>query len=282
MLADESRQVDKGRRARLLALFTLIHAANAVCYTGISPLSPFIEADLGFNKTQVGGISSAFSIGVMVASVFTGWLIDRFGIRRMLVAGQLGVAAAMIGLTLFPGFRGIICAAFLVGVFYSVLNPCSNKGVTKYFSVRTRATAMGVKQMGVAAGGAIAAAVMPVVAVSFGWRGTICYTAGIIILIAIFTYCCYQDADHGCFGSGAWQDLRFVLRERKLFLVSLNGMILTGVQLTLIAYFVLFCHDVMCIDVPQAGILMSAALTAGAAGRVGWGALSDRAFHGNR
>ena len=56
MLADESRQVDKGRRARLLALFTLIHAANAVCYTGISPLSPFIEADLGFNKTQVGGI----------------------------------------------------------------------------------------------------------------------------------------------------------------------------------------------------------------------------------
>jgi fucose permease len=71
---------------------------------------------LGIDDARVGGLLSALNLALMPMMFLSGVLIDRVGVRAMLIAGCLVTALAIFGLTYRPSYRWALAAIVLVGV----------------------------------------------------------------------------------------------------------------------------------------------------------------------
>ena len=166
----------------ILALVTVTHIIGASAQYGINTFAPFYQQELGLTRAQVGLFFTAFYIGMAGFSFAAGWLSDRLGVRRASFIGHVFAGTAVIFASSAHSF-GLAFACFLLtGLGYSFLNPASTKGVLMWFR-RQRATAMGIKQTGVPAGGVLTALVGAPLAAVFGWRATL---AGLGVMNGLF------------------------------------------------------------------------------------------------
>ncbi len=78
------------------------------------------------NPIEVGILGSIPLLGILISTVFTGPLLDRWGARPVLSAGLLLVAAGLAALPWLAGFRALEAAAFLYGLGGGVLNTATN------------------------------------------------------------------------------------------------------------------------------------------------------------
>ena len=162
-----------GFRWTILALICVSHIIAAAAQYGINTLAPFYQEELGLSRAQVGLFFSAFYLAMTGASFGTGWLADRFGVRKTTLLGHLGLGVCTVAAALSPSFEWGCASFFLAGFGYSFLNPASTIGVMTWFERDERATAMGAKQTGVPAGGVLAAILAPSLVLLIGWRGSL-------------------------------------------------------------------------------------------------------------
>src|ERR1043165_5549344 len=78
-------------RWTILALISISHIIGASAQYGINTLAPFYQDELRLSRAQVGLFFSAFYLAMTAASFATGWLADRFGVRRTTLNGHLFV-----------------------------------------------------------------------------------------------------------------------------------------------------------------------------------------------
>ena len=64
----------------------------------ISVIAVFLK-DRGYTETDIGSLAAWFAAGIMITAVASGWLVGRFGSKRVLVAALLTYATTV---TLFP------------------------------------------------------------------------------------------------------------------------------------------------------------------------------------
>ena len=160
-------------RWTILALISVSHIIGASAQYGINTLAPFYKDELGLSRAQVGLFFSAFYLAMTGASFGTGWLADRFGVRQTTWQGHFLLGICIVAAALSPSFWTACISFFLAGLGYSFLNPASTIGVMAWFRRDERATAMGIKQTGVPAGGVVAAALAPSLVLVIGWRGAL-------------------------------------------------------------------------------------------------------------
>ena len=160
-------------RWKILGLICVSHIIGAAAQYGINTLAPFYKDELGLSRAQVGLFFSAFYLAMTGASFGTGWLADRFGVRRTTLLGHLGLGLCTVAAALSPTFELACVSFFLAGCGYSFLNPASTIGVMGWFQRAERATAMGTKQTGVPGGGVLAALLAPTLVLVIGWRGAL-------------------------------------------------------------------------------------------------------------
>src|SRR5258705_8269652 len=158
-------------RWTILALISVSHIIGASAQYGINTLAPFYKDELGLSRAQVGLFFSAFYLAMTGASFATGWLADRFGVRRTTWQGHFLLGICIVAAALSPSFSTACASFFLAGFGYSFLNPASTIGVMAWFRRDEPATALGIKQTGGPAGGAGAAALRPYLLLPIGLRG---------------------------------------------------------------------------------------------------------------
>ncbi|MGH7886777.1 MAG: MFS transporter, partial [Candidatus Binatia bacterium] len=158
-------------RWAILALISFSHILGASAQYGISTLAPFYQDELGLTRAQVGLFISAFYLAMTGASFGAGWLADRMGVRKTTWQGHLSVGVCIGATAWAPSFAWACACFFLCGLGYAFLNPASTKGVMVWFHRDERATAMGIKQTGVPAGGFFTALLAPPLVLFIGWRG---------------------------------------------------------------------------------------------------------------
>src|SRR6266850_7415326 len=76
-------------RWTILALISASHIIGASAQYGINTLAPFYQDELQLSRAQVGLFFSAFYLAMTGASFATGWLADRFGVRKTMLHGHL-------------------------------------------------------------------------------------------------------------------------------------------------------------------------------------------------
>ncbi len=108
---------------------------------------PSIQGDLGANFSQVAFIVAGYELGFGVLLITGGRLGDRFGRRRLFIAGMLGftITSAFCGLAVNPDM--LIIARVLQGLTAAMMQPQIYSSIRVNFSGRERGIAFSLLGM---------------------------------------------------------------------------------------------------------------------------------------
>ena len=114
-----------GRAAeyQAIALVSAAHFANHFQNLVLPPLFPFLKSQLGVGFVELGLALTVANIVAVSAQLPVGFLVDRLGSRRMLVAALLGAGIAFVALGLSPSYWHLLLAMAFVGLTNAVFHP---------------------------------------------------------------------------------------------------------------------------------------------------------------
>ncbi|MBB3214228.1 MFS family permease [Herbaspirillum sp. Sphag1AN] len=151
-------------------LLFLAGMLNYLDRAALSVVAPIIKNDLHINDAQMGLLFSSFFIGYCVFCFVGGWAADRYGPRRvfMLAAGFWSI---FCGATAFASnYAMLMVARVAFGVAEGPMGTTTNKSISNWFPRREAGRAVGLTNAGQPLGAAIAAPLVGLVALQFGWR----------------------------------------------------------------------------------------------------------------
>jgi MFS transporter, ACS family, hexuronate transporter len=133
-------------------------------------LAPDIQRACAISDLQYGYIQAAFALSYALGQLATGGLLDRVGIR---IGYAVALAAWSVSSALHAAARGpwgFGIARGLLGVSESPAFPAAAKTVAEWFPKRERAFAFGFVNAGTNLGAILAPAVVPWLAMTYGWQ----------------------------------------------------------------------------------------------------------------
>ncbi len=148
----------------ILLVLTVTQVGASMAALSFGPLAPFLQNSFQITRAQVGLLTSALYFGSILVSIPTGRLADRLGTRRLLLMGPVAMALFFFAFSRTDVYPLAWLMALTAGMGYGVINPATAKAIMYWFSPRGRATAIGIKQSGVTIGAALAAALLPALA----------------------------------------------------------------------------------------------------------------------
>jgi len=267
----------------ILALVTITHIIGASAQYGINTFAPFYQDELGLTRAQVGLFFTAFYIGMAGFSFTAGWLSDRLGVRKASFIGHVFAGVAIFIASSAQSFGWAFVCFLLTGLGYSFLNPASTKGVLMWFR-RQRATAMGIKQTGVPAGGVLTALVGAPLAAVYGWRATLAGMGAVNVVFGVAFWFLWREPRESDEGNAPGSGTAGVpaLPIRSLLALSCGTALLLIGQMSLLTYLPLFLKERLAFSTVHASQWLSITQSGAVLGRVGWGTVSDRLYRGRR
>lgn len=135
------------RLTRTVALTTLVvvglsYVLNAMDRQVFPVLVPAIREDLGFTLGQGGLLATIFTLGIGVAGLPTGYLLDRMSRRAVMVLGILIFSVFTVLTAMAVGYADMFVYRVMSGVGEAMQNAALFSAVGAYFFA-TRALALG-------------------------------------------------------------------------------------------------------------------------------------------
>ncbi|HEX4951025.1 MAG TPA: MFS transporter [Blastocatellia bacterium] len=139
-------------------LLTLLVLAMVACYAHRNALSiavPFLKKEMNLTTAQLGVMLSAFSWCYAFLQMPSGWLVDRYGVRRVYGWGYLlwSLATAFTGFA--RSFLVLIPLRVATGAFQAIAFPATSRAVADWFQDRERGTVTALYLTGVRVGTAL-------------------------------------------------------------------------------------------------------------------------------
>ncbi|TDL31005.1 MFS transporter [Jeotgalibacillus sp. S-D1] len=261
-----------------------------VAFIGRSPgpLGILIGEDFSLTKAQIGLLPSALFAGQALASVPAGFMVDRLGSRLLLMSSAFCLGGSFIIITFQSQYWLLLLFIVIGGLGYGAMHPVTNRGIIYWFHQKQRGTAMGIKQMGITLGSALAGLLLLPLAAVHGWRLVLCIAGVSLLLAGIAAFIHYRDPAEVQVNASRQSIKSFYLsllkmaRHKPLLFVSLSALFLNGSQMCLNTYIVLYAYEKIGISLFYAGMLFVISEISGSFGRIGWGVISDRFFNGKR
>ena len=153
----------------------LLFAATTINYIDrqiLSLIKPILDDQLHWTNAQFGQVNSAFQAAYAVGVLFFGWFIDRFGTRLGYGVSIAAWSVAAVGHALVGSIPGFFLARIALGLGEGGNFPSAIKAVALWFPKRERAFATGLFNAGANIGAIIAPAIVPWIALTWGWHMT--------------------------------------------------------------------------------------------------------------
>ncbi|WP_255437426.1 MFS transporter [Thalassobacillus sp. CUG 92003] len=272
-------------------LLWLLAAQIMVAFIGrsLGPLGVLIEDDLGLTKAQVGLLPSALFLGQALASIPSGFVVDRFGSKPLLLILSSCIGTSFLLMTFQTNFVLVLLLIMIGGIGYGGMHPTTNRGIVYWFTQKQRGTAMGIKQMGITFGSALSAILLLPLAETYGWRIVVLIACLGLMAAGALAFLFYRDPKveedkqrKKASPASTFSSLAAMAKNKPLLLISLSAMGINGSQMCLNTYLVLFTYEQIGINLVLAGLLLVVSEVGGSLGRIGWGVISDRMFGGER
>jgi ACS family hexuronate transporter-like MFS transporter len=182
----DSTQPSRGSyRWVICALLFFATTINYVDRAVLGVLEPELRNSIGWSGTDYGAINAAFNVAYAIGSLGAGWMMDTLGVR-------LGFAISLIVWSLSAASHAFArnvsqfaLARIAIGIGESGNFPASIKTVADWFPKKERALATGIFNAGSNMGAILAPAVVPWLALRWGWQSAFVAT-GVAGLIWVF------------------------------------------------------------------------------------------------
>jgi len=263
---------------RIIGLIGTAHFFSHFFQLTLPPLFPLLKDVFGVPYVALGLAVSVFYGGSGIGQTVSGFLVDRVGALRVLMAG-MGLLAGAIALAgLVPSYWFLLPVALLAGLGNSVFHPADYSILNASVDPRRIGRGYSVHAISGNLGWAVAPTVVFALTAHFGWRAALVTVGGLglaMVVVLATQGGAFAGAHAGARRAGAATDVRVLLTAPvlaafayfALIATALVGMQTFGVTGLMRVY-----------ETPMA--LATAALTAfllgGAAGILGGGFLADR------
>ncbi|MBU67945.1 MAG: MFS transporter [Cupriavidus sp.] len=176
----------------ILALIFIVTTINYADRATLSITGPAMREEFGFTAVQMGYIFSAFSWAYVIAQIPGGWLLDRFGARRIyafsifawsfftLLQGWIGVFAG-IG----QAIAVLFALRFAVGLAESPAFPANAKVVASWFPTAERGTASAIFNAAQYFAAVVFTPLMAWIVHSWGWHHVYLWMGVMGMLLAL-------------------------------------------------------------------------------------------------
>lgn len=151
----------------------LIVVGGVVNYLDRSTLSvgnTTIAGDLGFSKVQMGLLLAAFSWPYAIANLPAGYLIDRFGVKKMFAIACVSWSVVAIGTSFLHSFTAIYIARMLLGVAESPFFAAGLKASQLWFAKQERSLPVSLVNTGSQIANALAPPFLTFLLLVADWR----------------------------------------------------------------------------------------------------------------
>jgi sugar phosphate permease len=260
-------------RWTILAAGVFAQAANSAILLGLPAIAPAIRKEFDLTLTQVGVVLAAVSFGSVATLLLWGIVADRIGERAVIAVGQTGAAAALFWAAYASSYPELIAALAVAGGVGAGVNAASGRAVMAWFGADERGLALGIRQMAVPLGGAVAALALPALTshislhAAFDGLAVACLAAALVGAVFLRSEP-GQEEDHSV--------LARPLRDPRVWRICIASTFYVATQLSLLGFFVLFLHDHRGVSTSVAAAGLAATQVFGGIARIAVGRLSDK------
>lgn len=264
-------------QARLVAYVSVAHGLVHTIELTYAALLSRIEAEFGGGFLALGAIANVFAFTFGASALPAGFLVDRFGSRRVLVAAFVAAAALSVLVAASPNPWWLAVSLGLLGLAIGLYHPAGISLIAQ--GAEQRSLAFGYHGVSGNVGIALAPVIAVGLAVAFDWRAAYVVTA-LLALVVVATLRFLSLPAGAGEASGrepvgrpadpASAPLAALLVVYAAFV--LNGFVYRG-SLTFIPTHL---EDRLGVGDAWVGALTTAALLAGAFGQLAGGALAER------
>jgi len=268
------RDVSAGRyRWVVLAAGTLAQASFSASSVGLPALSPTLKSDYGLSLTQTGVVLAAIGIGMLFTLLPWGLVADRVDERWVIATGLTGAAAALVAASATHSFGAVTATLVAVGALGASVNAASGRAIMAWFPSTELGLALGIRQTAIPIGGAVGAAVLPVLGSAGGTRpaflflGAACLTGAVVAAVFV---------RGGASGEPEIGEVTQPLRDRFMWLLGAGTGLFLLAQIGITGFVVLFLHEHRGLSKEAAGAVLAGIYVLAVAARIGSGTISDR------
>jgi len=165
--------------------FAALFSVVGLALYGLPLYYDFMVREFGWSRTMVtsGNALSKLVVGPIFGFA-AGWIVDRFGPRRLMMTGILMAGGALIGLGAVSALWMFYFFYFFNALGYVCGGPLPNQVLLSQWFDKTRGKAMGIAYLGIGIGGALVPLLANRLTQELGWRGSLQALGVLIILIA--------------------------------------------------------------------------------------------------
>ena len=269
-----------------LSLFSIVGLA----LYGLPFFYDFMVRDYGWTRAQVtsGNALSKLVVGPLFGFL-AGWIVDRFGPRRLMLAGIVMAGLALMGLSIARTLPLFYFFYLFNALGYVCGGPLPNQVLLSRWFSRARGKAMGFAYLGIGVGGALAPLLANGLTGRLGWPGALRTMGLLMIVLALPMAFFVQESPSGDPGDSGEDDGRSaspspeplgligpVLRSRAFYLLALGSMCSIGAVGGTMQNLKLFLSLDMRAPQDDIATLLSLILACSLAGRLLMGWLADR------
>ena len=264
-----------------LTVTTAIQAMVSMALLTLPAMAPKVAQALGVPTTLVGVYVALCYLGAMGSSLVGGTLVRRLGAIRVSQGGLLLCALGLL-LCAVPSLPVVAAGALLIGAGYGPITPASSHLLALTTPAHRMSLVFSIKQTGVPAGGMLAGALVPGLALALGWQAALVVVAAVCVLCVVLAQPLRAalDADrqpHQPLALAALlAPIRMVFQHRPLVILAACSALFSAVQVSTTAYMVTYLNESLGYTLLAAGAALSVSQLAGVVGRIAWGALADR------
>ena len=167
LLANESV-----RRWSILGLLCLAFIAAYIDRQNLAAavIDPAFKGYFNLSPTDRGLLHSAFFWSYLVLQVPSGWLVDRFGAKKVLAAGFVLWSLTSAATGLATSFTALFILRMLLGVGEAAVNPAGMRWIRFNIPEEQRGLAVGIYQASAKIGLAVGVPVALMLIAVFDWR----------------------------------------------------------------------------------------------------------------
>lgn len=186
-----------GRNVRirwyLIALLVIGGIVNYLDRNNLSIANTTIAKEFGLNALQMGLLLSAFSWPYAIANLPAGYLVDRFGPKKMFAwaAGLWSIVSMLSSMANSFGF--LYAARVALGVAESPFFTSGLKVADKWFNKTERALPVSIVNTGSQIANAIAPPLLTFLMLTMSWRGMFLVIGALGVVVALVWLRIYRD-----------------------------------------------------------------------------------------